>query len=210
MNQSNIEAYDQEAEASGWLGPEIAFGLAYKFIVPSQSILDIGIGTGLGSVLFHKAGLQVYGMDISEEMMNECRNKGITTELKQHDLNEVPYPYEQTSMDHAICVGVLQFFGDLNPVFREIGRILRNNGIFVFVVGDRNPEEESEVIVDSEHTHTGTSMIMYLHSKNQINTWLEENGLVEIQSLEFMVYMDIQKTKKLPARAYLARKITPV
>ena len=47
-----VEAYDEEAEATGWFGPEVAFGLIYKYIQPGQSILDIGIGTGLGSVLF--------------------------------------------------------------------------------------------------------------------------------------------------------------
>ena len=49
-----VEAYDEEAEATGWLGPEVAFGLAYKYIQPGQSILDIGIGTGFGSILFAK------------------------------------------------------------------------------------------------------------------------------------------------------------
>jgi SAM-dependent methyltransferase len=69
-----VEAYDGEAEATGWLGPEVAFGLAYQHIQPGQSVLDIGIGTGLGSVLFRKAGLKVYGMDVSPEMLEACRS----------------------------------------------------------------------------------------------------------------------------------------
>ena len=36
------KAYDEEAKAVGWLGPEAAFGLIYKEIQPGQSILDIG------------------------------------------------------------------------------------------------------------------------------------------------------------------------
>lgn len=71
-------AYDGEAEASGWCGPEVAFGLACMYVQPGQSILDIGIGTGLGSVLFRKAGLEVHGMDISPKMLDECRSKGFT------------------------------------------------------------------------------------------------------------------------------------
>ena len=41
-NQSNamITAYDDEAETCGWFGPEVAFGLAYKYVQPGQSILD--------------------------------------------------------------------------------------------------------------------------------------------------------------------------
>ena len=62
--------YDDEAEGTGWLAPEVAFGMTYTYVQPGQSILDIGIGTGLGSVLFQKAGLEVYGMDISPQMLD--------------------------------------------------------------------------------------------------------------------------------------------
>jgi len=37
------ETYDEDAEAAGWFGPEVAFGLTYKDIQPNQSLLDIGI-----------------------------------------------------------------------------------------------------------------------------------------------------------------------
>lgn len=70
QNNAMIAAYEDEAEACGWFGPEVAFGMAYKYVQPGQSILDIGIGTGLGSVLFRKAGLKVYGMDISPKMLD--------------------------------------------------------------------------------------------------------------------------------------------
>ncbi len=45
-----IAAHDHEAEACGWFGPKVAVDLAYKYIQPGQSILAIGVGTGLGSV----------------------------------------------------------------------------------------------------------------------------------------------------------------
>ena len=51
QNDAKGAAYDDEAEACGWFGPEVVLGLAYKCVQPGQSILDIGIGTGLGSVL---------------------------------------------------------------------------------------------------------------------------------------------------------------
>ncbi len=72
------ETYDEEAEATGWYGPEVAFGLAFKYLRPGQSILDLGIGTGLAAVLFRQAGLKVYGMDVAPEMLDACRGKGFT------------------------------------------------------------------------------------------------------------------------------------
>jgi len=61
--------YDRKAEQYDWRGPEVAFGLSYAFVSPGQSLLDIGIGTGLSSILFHKARLGVHGMDLSAEML---------------------------------------------------------------------------------------------------------------------------------------------
>jgi SAM-dependent methyltransferase len=114
QNDAIVEAYDNEAEASGWFGPEVVFGLAYTNVQPGQSILDIGIGTGLGSVLFQKAGLKVHGTDISPRMLDACRSKGFTA-LQLHDLSTPPYPYDSESMDHTVCVGVLI----LSAIYRQ-------------------------------------------------------------------------------------------
>jgi len=197
-----IAAYDDEAEATGWLGPELAFGLAYPHIRPGQSILDIGIGTGLGSVLFRTAGLKVHGMDISTEMLAACRVKGFTN-LTRHDLTEVPYPYDSASMDHAVCLGVLQFFSDLAPVFGECERILRPGGAFIFVIADRAKGEAPELVVGPEHTKLDYSVTMYRHSAEQISRWIGGVGFSLRRSLPFTVYMDRERSGSMPATAWL-------
>jgi SAM-dependent methyltransferase len=200
-----IAAYAEETEATGWFGPEVLFGLSYAYLKPGQSMLDLGIGTGLGSDLFRKAGLKVYGLDISPQMLNACRSKGIKT-VKLHDLTTMPYPFDSTSMDHAVCTGVMNFLSDLSPLFIETARILRPDGLFAFVVGDRAEDEPAEMIVGSEHTNSEETVTMYLHSPKQIDGYLEENGFSLMRNLVFTVYLDSEKTMATPARAYLARK----
>ena len=63
--------------------------------------LDIGIGTGLGSVLFRKAGLIVHGMDNDPAMIEACRSKGFS-DLLLHDLNKPPYPYNSECMEAKV------------------------------------------------------------------------------------------------------------
>ena len=135
MGQINTTAsiYDDEAEATGWYGSEVAFGLTYAHVQPGQSMLDIGIGTGLGSILFHKAGLDIHGLDISPQMLDACRRKGFSS-LHLHDLGKPPYPFDSESIDHAVCSGVFNFFSDLSPVFQETRRILRKGGLFLLLV----------------------------------------------------------------------------
>jgi predicted TPR repeat methyltransferase len=199
------EAYDAEATAVGWLGPEVAFGLAYAYVQPGQSILDIGIGTGLAAVLFRRAGLLVYGMDLDPQMLQACRGRGIT-ELALHDLTARPYPYAAESVDHAVCVGVLNFFGDLGVVFDEVARILRSGGVFVFAVGDRTEDEPSEIVVGPEYTKEDASAKMYFHSERQVGEWVAASRLAPLRDLAFAVPMDRERTRCLKERAYVVRR----
>jgi predicted TPR repeat methyltransferase len=200
-----ITFYDEEAEATGWYGPEVAFGLAYAHVQSDQSLLDIGIGTGLGSVLFLKAGLKVHGMDISPQMLDACRRKGFSS-LHLHDLRKTPYPFDSESINHAVCTGVFNFFSDLSPAFQEAGRILRKGGLFVFVVGDRSENEAHAIEVGAEYTKSEKTVTMYLHSAKQIAELLARYGFEPLRDLSFTVFMDRERTKSMPARSYLARK----
>ena len=200
-----ITAYDEEAEATAWYRPEVAFGLTYAHVQPGQSMLDIGIGTGLGSFLFLKAGLEIHGMDISPQMIDACRRKGFSS-LHLHDLSKTPYPFDSKSIDHAVCTGVFNFFSDLSPVFQEACRILRQGGLFVFVVGDRSENEAHAIEVGAEHTNSERTVTMYLHSPKQIAELMARYGFESFRDLSFTVFMDRERTKSMPARSYLARK----
>ncbi|MBN1364841.1 MAG: class I SAM-dependent methyltransferase [Syntrophaceae bacterium] len=200
-----IATYDEEAEATGWYGPEVSFGLTYAYVQPGQSMLDIGIGTGLGSILFLKAGLEIHGIDISPQMLDVCRSKGFSF-LHLHDLSKPPYPFDSESMDHAVCTGVFNFFSDLSPFFQETNRILRKGGLFIFVVGDRSENEDHAIKVGAEHTKSEKTVTMYLHSAKQITELMVRYGFETLRDLSFLVFMDRERTKSMPARSYLVIK----
>jgi predicted TPR repeat methyltransferase len=204
-----ITAYDEEAEATGWYGPQVVFGLTYAHVQPGQSMLDIGIGTGLGSILFLKAGLEIHGMDISPQMLDACRSKGFSS-LHLHDLSKTPYPFDSESIDHAVCTGVFNFFSDLSPVFQEASRILRKSGLFAFVVGDRTENEAHAIEVGAEHTKSENLVTMYLHSAKQIAELMARYGFEPMRDLSFTVFMDRERTKSMSARSYLSRKRTGI
>jgi predicted TPR repeat methyltransferase len=198
--------YDEEALATGWQGPALAFRLASRFIEPGQTILDIGIGTGLGSERFARAGLRIYGMDINDDMLEICRKKSFAAGLVRHDLTVFPYPFDDASCNHVISTGVFQFFSDLDRVFLEVHRILPEGGVFVFITGDRNPDEPCELVVGPEQTGMDEPITLFRHTREQIEGWLVNSGFRVIDSTEFTVYMDRVRSGKFLARAYLARK----
>ncbi len=201
-----LAAYEEEAEATGWFGPEVVFGLSYAYVQSNDLMLDIGIGTGLGSDLFRKAGLEIHGMDNSQQMLEACLSKGIKS-LQLHDLRISPYPYKSFSYDHAVCTGVMNFYRDLSVIFKEGARLLKAGGLFAFVVGDRAENEPAEIVVGPEHTHTDEPVTMYRHSQEEISIWVENNHFRLMRSLPFTMFLDREQIRKVEAKAYVIRKL---
>jgi predicted TPR repeat methyltransferase len=198
--------YDKRVKEYGWVGSEVAFGLAYEYTSPGQTILDIGIGTGLGSILFHKAGIVIYGLDNSDAMLDICRSKGFASDLQLHDMSKFPYPYDGESLDHAVCIGALQYFENIQPVIEEVVRIIRKSGVFVFTVMDRSPSENAAMVLGPEITDSGSTDTIYRHSTPQISEYLQVCGLEPVKSLEFNMFMDRDKRRKSPVKIYVAMK----
>lgn len=124
--------YDAQVAAYDCYLAEALFGLCYDFVRPGQNLLDLGIGSGLSAAPFARAGLRVSGMDFAPAMLDLCRAKGIATDLRPHDLRDIPWPYDPVSFDHVICVGVFHFVDDLAAIFAEVGRVLRPGGLLAF------------------------------------------------------------------------------
>ncbi len=192
--------YDLKAKKSNWYAPEIGFGLVFNYINAGESILDIGIGTGLSSRLFAKAGLDVYGIDFSGTMLEECRKKQFTTELKKHDLQKTPYPFSDAAMDHAICIGVLHLMDDLYMVFKETERILRSGGIFLFSVIDRDESAKQKKELKSSEKE---KFFVHHHSLKQITALLEACGFSLLHNLKFQA---IHAGRETVFRMYAAQK----
>ena len=136
--------YDDQIKAYDCYIAEVLFGLSYEFIKKGESLLDVGIGTGISSRLFYLPGLQVFGIDGSAEMLTICEKKGIAKELVEQDVLVLPWPYQDDMFHHVICCGVFHFIGDLEKIFEEITRIQKNDGILAFTVMDGGEEQRNQ------------------------------------------------------------------
>jgi predicted TPR repeat methyltransferase len=179
--------YDNQVRASGCYAGEVLFGLSFEYFRLGQSLLDLGIGTGLSAIPFAKAGLQVYGMDFSPAMLELCRAKGIALGLKCHDLGKSPWPYVANEFDHLVCCGVLHFLPDLDVVFREASRVLSAGGIFAFTTkvpsAPRSGEQEYEqALVDG--------MGVFSHYPEYVESSIEKHTFDCLRVLKFFVGQD--------------------
>ncbi|MBN1569624.1 MAG: class I SAM-dependent methyltransferase [Acidobacteria bacterium] len=202
--------YESQAAEVGWHGHEIIFGLMYEFIEPDETLLDIGIGTGLGSNLFHRAGLRISGFDNSIEMLEGCKSKGFSGEIIQHDLRDAPFPYATDSFHNILSLAVLNFFEDLAPVFREVARIIRSKGVFGFTVEGKKPGQEAcyalRVNRGTNLTKGQREISMYRHSDEQIRDLLEDVGFRVLKEFEFLTDRYPEQGIEVYLKAYVARK----
>ena len=203
-------AYDDQARKTNWLGPEVVFGLAYEFMQPGNSVLDIGIGSGLSSILFHKAGLRVFGLDGSSEVLKVCASKNFAVELKLHDLRRQPLPYPSQFADHMVSVAVLNSFKELGPLFKEFARIIVGEGILAFTVEEQKPGQEDSYPINrvevSEKPQSETAVMLFRHSYDYIAQILERNGFSLLKSLEFAAFRYPAENRDVWFKAYVARK----
>jgi SAM-dependent methyltransferase len=96
---------------------------------PSGSLIDVGCGTGTYAVGLVEQGWDVTGVDVSEDMLRRAAARGVRT--VQTDATELPF--EDASFDAAVSVFTHTDFDDFPGAIREIARVLRPGGPFVYV-----------------------------------------------------------------------------
>jgi malonyl-CoA O-methyltransferase len=97
----------------------------------SNSILELGCGTGKNTALLAQIGEHVSAMDFSAGMIEKARQKFsfdnvtfIVADISQ------PWRFADQSFDLIVCNLVLEHIADLSFVFAEASRVLREGGRF--------------------------------------------------------------------------------
>lgn len=145
----------------GWDAPvQAAAHLARHIDIRDAPVLDVGAGTGLvGEALAHHGFQHVEALDLSANMLETCRAKGVYRGFHQAQLGgELPLPSDHFAA--VVAVGVLTEGHAKPDCFAEITRIIRPGGRFVFAlrpdVRDRFGFKEAQ----EEYTHTNRWSLM--------------------------------------------------
>lgn len=118
-------------------------------------------------------------------MLSICQKKKMTEGLVEHDLCQSDYPFSNNSMDHAVFTEVTHLFEDLNPIFKELSRIIKPGGSFSFVVADSEEGQNSIKEIKSQH-HSGKEKIrLYRYSQKQIQDLMTVYGFKQVYDLHF-------------------------
>lgn len=150
IKEQNIKFYDTEAKSYD----QIRYGTQkgkrvdefQKRILDSyleevnlegSSVLEVGCGTGRFLPFMAEKGCNITGIDISEEMLKVARRRVDQSEHKkitllQNDADEIPF--RDHSFDIIYSILVINLIPDFKTAFREINRVIKPGGLFIFSV----------------------------------------------------------------------------
>ena len=205
--------YDQQVRRYNCYVHDALFGMSFEYVNPRDCLLDIGIGTGLASLPFAKAGLEVFGCDGSTQMLKVCESKAFAKELKVFDLQNIHLPYSDGVFDHVICCGVLHFFGDLETIVKEVVRIIKPEGIFAFTVVAQTSDEETATGDKPQgylETSTPWGVPIYKHSGGYVTNLLQAYEFVRLKIQKLLIRGGPEDSEDMLFIAYIAREASAV
>lgn len=136
LYQDWAASYDQHLEGRLKYIAPLTMVKIFSDRQPTQDlcVLDVGCGTGLVGVQLVKHNFQcIDGLDLSEDMLSEARNKGIYRNLFQSDLNKA-LTVGESSYTAAISCGTFTHGHVGSGAFHRVLELLKLNGIFACTI----------------------------------------------------------------------------
>lgn len=161
--RNNQDIYDEAA--AQWWSDEIRWVRTLKNLVPARlgwfdrqidwqgkTVLDLGCAGGFMAEAMAKRGAEVTGIDPASAAIDAAR-----AHARQEGHN-IRYdtgvgedlPYQDGVFDAVVCVDVLEHVADLDQVLREVARVLKPGGLFLYDTINRNPVARLATITVAE------------------------------------------------------------
>ena len=132
-------------------GPDIATEAELRLLghVADKRVLELGCGSGVGSVAMALQGARAIAVDFSAQHLSAARRlserSGVKLELHEGDLGDLAFARADT-VDLVFSVYALNLVEDVNRVFRQVHRVLKPGCPLVFSV----PHPAYDMIVDDD------------------------------------------------------------
>lgn len=150
--RNDLTIYDTVADQ--WWSDDIRWVRTLKNMVPARMrwfdthmdwtgkrVLDLGCAGGFMAEAIAERGAKVIGIDPAEKAIEAAcgqamrSGSGITYDVGSGEA----LPYDAEQFDAVVCVDVLEHVTDLQQVLREVARVLKPEGLFLFDTINRNP-----------------------------------------------------------------------
>ena len=139
------------------------------------AVLDLGCGTGLAGAAIAPFAGKIVGVDLSSNMLQKARARGLYDRLVQLDLLTMMKAEDAAAYDLILAADVFVYLGKLDELVKEAHRLLRVGGLFAFSVESLEalkPERAGSQRRDYRLTATAR----YAHSIDYLSRMAGENS----------------------------------
>ncbi len=135
LYDSWAEDYEQSVLSYGYATPAVAAGFFGRYVQPQDgAVLDAGAGTGMmGEILVPLGYRDLVGIDISRQMLELAREKGVYRDLRQMELGG-PLDLPSDAFAAVVAAGVFAAGHAPPESFEELIRVTRPGGHVIFSV----------------------------------------------------------------------------
>lgn len=118
-------------------------------ITPETHLLDVGSGTGgPAAYIAARTGCRITGVEINEVGVEVAASlvakAGVADRVDFHQGDAMAMPFADATFDMALSLNVMNVFEDKTALFREVRRVLRPGGRWMFLSGTFELEEGDE------------------------------------------------------------------
>jgi SAM-dependent methyltransferase len=93
------------------------------------TLLDVGCGTGIYTAAMSERGWTATGVDLSDDMLRLARERGV---VAVH-ADAAALPFDDGSFEAVVSMWTHTDVNDFAAVLREVARVLRQDGAFVYL-----------------------------------------------------------------------------
>ena len=175
------ESYDQVENPTRSLDEKVVRNLLT--VLDGIDIIEAGCGTGKNSAWFSQKCRSLKSFDFSNEMLKIAKGKvkNNNTEFINHDVTE-PWPFGNNSCDLVSINLILEHIENIDFIFEESYRILRDNRkLFVSELHPLKQKEGSVARFVDIKTEKEIRLVSYYHSKDNFTEAGELAGFSQIE-----------------------------
>ena len=180
----NSTLYDKSHDFVSKYGEGI---LSYLNPKPTETILDLGCGTGDLTKKIFLTGAKVIGMDSSAEMIAKAKSKFPEIEFYQMDARELNF---DTQFDAVFSNAVLHWIPEKEIVIRKMYSHLNDNGRIVLEFGGKGNNQQmlkvlKDVFVKRGYVNNAKVDCWYYPSIGEYSTELEKQNFRVVHAEHF-------------------------
>lgn len=162
-------------------------------------VLDLGCGTGLVGEALAGRAQSLVGVDLSEKMLQQARERGEYTQLACADVLQHLQQAESGSVDTIIATDVFIYVGKLDEVVAQAKRLLSPGGMLAFTVEDMASSPDAPAPADLERGHRLEQTGRYSHADAHLRSLAQRHGFTPLAHEP----TDLRRHKDQPLRGQL-------